>query len=141
MGTESSREFRNYRALKIFSVLRKITGSSQGLMAICLLPALLLGACSTLHSRPVLQMSYAEAAVRSAAAVGAETSQPYLFQLSRDALLRAHSAYRLKNFDLALKMAIRARRIAEDAETKALTGQIEAEKIYSAPADGAVEIE
>ncbi len=106
------------------------------LLAVC---AFLLPGCSAFRSRPVNQMSYAEAAVRSAAAAGAETSQPYLYQLSRDALLRARSAYRLKDFNSALKLAIRARRIAEDAEAKALRGQVETEKVY--PADMGEDLE
>ncbi len=137
MGTKSPGEFRSYRALRIF---RKMSERTARLFPV-LLCSVMLASCSVLHSRPVHQMSYAEAAVRSAAAAGAESSQPYLFQLSRDALLRAHSAYRLKNFDMALKLAIRARRIAEDAETKALSGQIEAEKIYSSDSGAAIEVE
>ncbi len=87
--------------------------------------------CSVFHTRPVQQMSYAEAALRSAQAAGAEQTQPTLYQLSKDALLRARASYRVKNFEVARKMAIRARRIAEDAEMRALEGQSDASSIFT----------
>lgn len=77
-------------------------------------------ACSALSSRPARQMTYAETAFQAAALAGAETSQPNLYQLSKDALLQARAAYRLKNFKLARQLAIKARHAAEDAEYKAL---------------------
>lgn len=73
-----------------------------------------------LASRPARQISYAEAAYQAAILAGAETLQPNLFQLSKDALLRARSAYRLKNFKLARQLAMRARHAAEDAEFKSM---------------------
>ncbi|NUM88379.1 MAG: DUF4398 domain-containing protein [Bdellovibrionales bacterium] len=95
-----------------------------------LLFAFALAGCSVFHTRPAQQLSHAEAALRSAQAAGAEQTQPGLYQLSKDALLRARAAYRVKNFEVARKMAIRARRIAEDAELKTLEGQSDASNIF-----------
>jgi hypothetical protein len=84
------------------------------------LSVLLLPACTGITQRPARQISYAEAAFQSATLAGAETSQPNLYQLSRDALMQARAAYRLKNFKLARQLALKARLVAEDAELKAL---------------------
>ena len=94
-------------------------------VVICLLYA----GCSGLATRPARQMSYAETAFHAATLAQAESSQPNLYQLAKDALLRARAAYRLKNFKVARQMAILARHAAEDAEFKAL----------QAAADGSLE--
>lgn len=76
------------------------------------------------ESRPVKQMAYAEAAVHGAVLANAETNPDTaaVFLLSRDSLARARSFYRLKNFREARKLAVRARRLAEEAEWKSLRG-------------------
>jgi hypothetical protein len=77
-------------------------------------------ACSALSSRPSRQITYAETAFQAASLAGAETTQPNLYQLAKDALLQARAAYRLKNFKLARQLAIKARHASEDAEFNAL---------------------
>jgi hypothetical protein len=80
-------------------------------------------ACSILGSRPVKQMSYAEAAFHAATLANAENAQPQLYLLARDTLSRARSYYRLKNFKQARLFAIKSRRLSEDAELKAVRGE------------------
>jgi hypothetical protein len=90
---------------------------------ICL-AVFLLPACAMVESRPVKQMAYAEAAVQGATLANAETNPDTapIFQLAKDSLARARSFYRLKNFRECRKLAVRARRLAEEAEWKALRG-------------------
>ena len=83
----------------------------------------LLVGCSAFGTRPVRQMSYAEAAFKAATQANAENSQPQLYLLAKDTLLRARSYYRLKNFKQARIFAIRSRRFSEDAELKAVRGE------------------
>jgi hypothetical protein len=45
-----------------------------------------------------------------------------ILQLAKDSLARARSYYRLKNFKQARLLAVRARRLAEEAEWRALRG-------------------
>lgn len=80
--------------------------------------------CSALHSRPYKQMAYAEAAYQAALGAGADTNPDTLniFQLARDQLARARSYYRLKNFKNARILAVKSRRLSEEAEWKALRG-------------------
>lgn len=70
------------------------------------------------------QMAYAEAAMQGAVLANAETNPDSvaIFQLAKDNLARARSLYRLKNFRECRKLAVRARRLAEEAEWKALRG-------------------
>jgi hypothetical protein len=84
----------------------------------------LMSSCAAIETRPVKQMAYAEAAVQGAALANAETNPETMavFQLSKDALSRARSFYRLKNFKACRMLAVRARRLAEEAEWKALRG-------------------
>ena len=90
-----------------------------------LIPAVFLfSSCSFLESRPVKQMAYAEAAMQGAILANAETNPDTapVFQLVKDSLARARSYYRLKNFRECRKLAVRARRLAEESEWKALRG-------------------
>lgn len=91
---------------------------------ISILAALLFSSCAMVESRPVKQMAYAEAAMQGAILANAETNPDTsaVFQLAKDALARARSYYRLKNFRECRKLAVRARRLAEEAEWKALRG-------------------
>jgi hypothetical protein len=86
--------------------------------------ALCLSACAAVETRPVKQMAYAEAAMQGANLANAETNPETIavFQLAKDSLARARSYYRLKNFRECRKLAVRARRLAEEAEWKALRG-------------------
>lgn len=80
--------------------------------------------CSMMESRPVKQMAYAEAAMQGAVLANAETNPDTMpiFQLARDSLARARSFYRLKNFREARRLAVHARRLAEEAEWRSLRG-------------------
>jgi len=66
-------------------------------------------------------MSDAQAALRAAREVQADTLAPELFRQASEWHLKARNEYQLKNFDLAKRYADRARRHAEDAELNALT--------------------
>lgn len=83
-----------------------------------------LSGCAMLESRPVRQMAYAEAALQGAILANAETNPEAMavFQIAKDNLSRARSYYRLKNFRECRLYAVRARRLAEEAEWKALRG-------------------
>ena len=61
-------------------------------------------------------MSYAFAAFDAATKAEAERHMPQVYQSARDTLHRAKSAYRAKRFFDALKLAIRARALSEEAE-------------------------
>ena len=88
------------------------------------LAVFLLCSCTAIETRPLKQMAYAEAAVQGATLANAETNPDTVavYQLAKDALARARSYYRLKNFRECRKLAVRARRLAEEAEWKALRG-------------------
>lgn len=89
--------------------------------------------CAMFDSRPVKQLAYAEAAFQAATAANAEgnpaTAPVYL--LAKDNLARARSFYRLKNFREARVLAIKARRLAEEAEWKALRGDSGSNQVES----------
>lgn len=80
--------------------------------------------CAMIESRPVKQIAYAEAAMQGAILANAEANPETVavFQLARDSLARARSFYRLKNFREARSLAVRARRLAEEAEWRSLRG-------------------
>lgn len=69
-------------------------------------------------------MAYAEAAMQAAVLANAETNPETMsiFQLAKDQLARARSYYRLKNFKEARALAVKSRRLSEEAEWKALRG-------------------
>jgi len=92
-------------------------------LQICM-AAFLFSGCSAIESRPVKQMAYAESAMQGAILANAETNPETtaIFQLARDSLSRARSYYRLKNFREARKLAVRARRLSEEAEWRSLRG-------------------
>lgn len=80
--------------------------------------------CSAIESRPYKQMAYAESAHQAALQAGADSNSDTLavFQLAKDQLARARSYYRLKNFREARVLAVKSRRLSEEAEWKALKG-------------------
>jgi hypothetical protein len=53
------------------------------------------------------------------------------FQLAKDQLARARSFYRLKNFKQARTLAVRSRRLSEEAEWKALKGNSNSQGVQS----------
>jgi hypothetical protein len=82
-----------------------------------------LTACGIFATRPTRQMAYAESAFQAATFANAETLSPAQYQLARDTLLRARSEYRMKNFSAARTLAVRSRRIAEEAEVRAVRSE------------------
>ena len=90
----------------------------------CMAVFLFAGGCTMVESRPAKQMAYAEAAMQGATLANSETNPDAsaVYQLAKDSLSRARSYYRLKNFRECRKLAVRARRLAEEAEWKALRG-------------------
>jgi hypothetical protein len=104
-------------------------------LAVFLLCASLFAGCAAIETRPVKQMAYAEAAVQGAALANAETNPDTMavFQLAKDALARARSYYRLKNFKACRMLAVRARRLAEEAEWKALRGNSSSKETAKEP--------
>lgn len=78
--------------------------------------------CSVAATRPVQEMSNAEAAIRAAKDLNADTLSPELFRKASDYHFKAKREYRLKNFEEARKYALRAMKYAEDAEFHAMRG-------------------
>ncbi len=85
------------------------------------------------ESRPQKQLAYAEAAYQAAILANAETNPAtaQIFILAKDQLARARSFYRLKNFKNARVLAIKARRLSEEAEWKALRGDSGSNQVES----------
>lgn len=81
--------------------------------------------CAVFESRPMKQLAYAEAAFQAATAASAESNPASagIYQLAKDQLARARSFYRLKNFKQARMLAVKARRLSEDAELRAVRGE------------------
>lgn len=98
--------------------------NSKKTALLCSMAVFLFSSCTMIESRPVKQMAYAEAAMQGAILSNAETNPDTVavYQLARDSLSRARSFYRLKNFREARKLAVRARRLAEEAEWRSLRG-------------------
>ena len=115
------------------SLQRRKAALPLGLAAFLLCPVLF--GCTAIETRPVKQMAYAEAAVQGATLANAETNPDKMavFQLAKDSLARARSFYRLKNFRECRKLAVRARRLAEEAEWKALRGNSPSKETVKEP--------
>lgn len=92
-----------------------------------------LSGCSALESRPVKQMAYAESAYQAALVASADSNPDTIsiFQLAKDQLARARSYYRLKNFKEARLLAVKSRRLSEEAEWKALRGNSDSNEAES----------
>lgn len=93
----------------------------------------MLSGCAAFHSRPVKQMAYAESAYQAALSAGADSNPDTIsvFQLARDQLARARSYYRLKNFKNARFLAVKSRRLSEEAEWKAMRGNSNSNAVES----------
>ena len=66
--------------------------------------------------RPVQEMSNAEAALKAAKTLHADSLAPDLFRASTEYYYKAKREYRLKNFEVALRYAEKSRKFAEKAE-------------------------
>jgi hypothetical protein len=91
-------------------------------LSICLFAGVL-SACGIFSTRPEKQMSYAEAAYQAATVANAESLASNVYQLARDSLLRARSAYRAKDFKSARILALQSRHLSEEAELKSLKSE------------------
>lgn len=91
---------------------------------ICLVVTLLVSGiwgCSMLATRPVQEMSDTSAAIKAAREVQADTKEPELYRQAMEWYSKARQEYRLKNFQLALEYAKKARSFAEQAEFNAVS--------------------
>jgi hypothetical protein len=111
----------------------KASNQKKTALAFSLAVFLFFPACAMIESRPVKQLAYAEAAYQAALLANSDTnpdSAP-IFQLAKDQLARARSFYRLKNFKQARTLAVRSRRLSEEAEWKALKGNSNSQGVQS----------
>jgi hypothetical protein len=76
--------------------------------------------CSIFYGRPTQDMSDAQAAMRAAKEVQADTLAPELYREAGDWWLRAKREYKYKNFSLAHDYAEKARNLAEQAEFESI---------------------
>jgi len=77
-------------------------------------------ACSLTAVRPVQIMADTSAALKAAKEVGADSMTPELYRRANEAYFRARNEYRMKNFDIARDYALRAKKLAEEAEYESL---------------------
>jgi hypothetical protein len=105
------------------------TAKALSLAVFCFLAS----GCAAFHSRPIKQMAYAESAYQAALSAGADSNPDTIsiFQLARDQLARARSYYRLKNFKNARFLAVKSRRLSEEAEWKAMRGNSNSNAVES----------
>lgn len=75
--------------------------------------------CSLTATRPVQEMSNAEVAIRAAKDLNADSLVPDLYRSSVDTYFKAKRDYHLKDFENARRYALRATRLAEEAEFEA----------------------
>ncbi|MBI3544863.1 MAG: DUF4398 domain-containing protein [Deltaproteobacteria bacterium] len=75
--------------------------------------------CSLTATRPNQEMSNAEIAIKAAKDLNADSLVPELFRAAQDNMFKAKRDYRLKNFSDSRDHALRATRLAEQAEFEA----------------------
>ena len=75
--------------------------------------------CSVATTRPVQEMSNAEAALKAAKDLHADTLSAEVYRAASETFYKAKREYRLKNFDVAKKLAIKTMRLSEEAEFEA----------------------
>ncbi len=75
--------------------------------------------CSVATPRPIQEMSNAEAALKAAKELHAESLAPDVYRAASETYYKAKTEYRLKNFDVAKKLARKAMRLSEEAEFEA----------------------
>lgn len=75
--------------------------------------------CSLAATRPIQEMSNAEVAIRAARDLNADSLVPDIFRAANDAFYKAKRDFRLKDFENSKKHALRATRLAEQAEFEA----------------------
>lgn len=75
--------------------------------------------CGLAATRPVQELNNAEAALRAAKDLNADSLVPALYRSSADYFAKAKREYRLKNFEKAKMLFIRSMKLAEQAEFEA----------------------
>lgn len=75
--------------------------------------------CSVATPRPIQEMSNAEAALKAAKELHADTLAPDVYRAASETFYKAKTEYRLKNFDVAKKLAKKAMRLSEESEFEA----------------------
>lgn len=75
--------------------------------------------CSVVTPRPIQEMSNAESALKAAKELHADTLAPDVFRAASETFYKAKTEYRLKNFDIAKRLAKKATRLSEEAEFEA----------------------
>jgi hypothetical protein len=77
--------------------------------------------CTLTATRPIQEMSYTSAALRSAKEVQADNLAPELYRQATEWLFKAKQEYQLRYFKLARESADKARWFAEQAEFEAIS--------------------
>ena len=77
---------------------------------------LLISGCSLFATRPSLEMTYADSALRAAQEVKADILAPNLYREAYENYLKAKKYYKSKHFDNARKFALLTKKLAEEAE-------------------------
>jgi hypothetical protein len=108
------------RTLFPISIETRKKGAGRGVLALFFLFMLPLSSCSILKDRPVQLMSDTAAALKAAKEVSADTISAEKYRKASEAFFQAQNEYRLKNFVIAEKYALRAKRYAEEAEFDAM---------------------
>lgn len=85
----------------------------------CILSISGVAACSIAVTRPVQEMSNAEVALHAAKDLNADSLVPEIYRNATDQLFKAKKSFRLKKFDEARRYALKATRLAEQAEFEA----------------------
>ncbi|MGE4231882.1 MAG: hypothetical protein AB7F43_01000 [Bacteriovoracia bacterium] len=78
-----------------------------------------LASCALTSTRPIQELSNADAALRAAKDVNADSLSPDLYRAANENYFKAKREYRLKSFEAARRFALRATRLAEEAEFEA----------------------
>lgn len=110
MGTKQKSKFQNHRKVRI-----RVIPSFLAFVSILGL-GLVQGGCSLTQTRPVQEMSNAEIAIHAAKELNADSLVPDTFRLASDHYFKAKKEYRLKNFEQAKQHALKATKLAEQAE-------------------------
>lgn len=98
--------------------------------------------CTLTATRPLQEMSNAEAALKAAKDLHADSLSPTNYRIAVESFFKAKREYKLKNFDAAQKYALRTMKFAERGEFEAYlkggaTPEIESKgaSLEGAPAD------
>jgi len=97
----------------------------------------LLSSCSLFKTRPVQEMSDTAAAMKAAKEAQADVIAPVLYREANEWWQKAKAEYKYKNFEQAEAYAVKARKLAEQAEFEVLKnpGQRAESAIVDTPAD------